>query len=220
MINRTIKRAGITVLFVFSIAAISHAQTSQQPSSQREEIPPQKQALIREYLEVTHVRKTANDVLEEALAQATNELPELLSDMVKNDRTLTDAEREQALQKTNEVAARIMRRYSEGLRQINFAQIMEDFTASIANKYFSEDELRDLITFYRTPTGQKSISILPRILAEASNSLRQAIGPQVEHLMSDIVQDELKRFQDELEWRRATHRPNRPANAPRTRRSP
>ena len=228
MIGRMIKRALVVSLLVFGLAIISHAQTSQQPytqpspqaSPQQEEIPPQKRALIREYLEVTHVRKTADDILDAALSQAANDLPELLSEMLKSDSTLTAAEREQALQKVNEVTTRIMRRYAEGIRQINFAQIMEDFTASIANKYFTEDELRDLIAFYRTPTGQKSISVLPRIFAESSSQLRQAIGPQVEHLMSDIVRDELKRLQDDLEWQRSAQRPNRPASSPRTRRRP
>jgi hypothetical protein len=33
-------------------------------------------------------------------------------------------------------------------------------------KYFSAQELRDMLAFYRTPTGEKSLKVLPQVMAE------------------------------------------------------
>lgn len=40
-------------------------------------------------------------------------------------------------------------------------------TIPIYDKYFSEEEIRQLIAFYKTPTGQKIISTMPSVMKEA-----------------------------------------------------
>ncbi len=43
---------------------------------------------------------------------------------------------------------------------------MVKFTASIMLRYYSEEDLRVTLAFYRTKTGQKTIAIMPQILKE------------------------------------------------------
>ncbi len=43
---------------------------------------------------------------------------------------------------------------------------MGKFTAGILLRYYSEEDLRVMLAFYRTKTGQKSISIMPQMFGE------------------------------------------------------
>jgi hypothetical protein len=54
--------------------------------------------------------------------------------------------------------------------------------APIYARYFSAAELRELIAFYKTPTGVKSLGVMPR----ASMEVLQTAGPRLQTL-SDTV---------------------------------
>ena len=42
---------------------------------------------------------------------------------------------------------------------------------SLYARYFSAQELHDIAAFYRTPTGAKSLQLVPKVMAEFTNSL-------------------------------------------------
>jgi len=43
-------------------------------------------------------------------------------------------------------------------------------TIPIYDKYFTEEEIRQIIAFYKTPIGQKIISTMPSVMREAMNA--------------------------------------------------
>ncbi len=47
----------------------------------------------------------------------------------------------------------------------------------LMGKYYSVDELRELIKFYKTPLGQKAIQIMPQMTADISNVMAQRLPP-------------------------------------------
>ncbi|WP_420457336.1 DUF2059 domain-containing protein [Rubrivirga sp.] len=66
---------------------------------------------------------------------------------------------------------------------LSFESLREDIVA-IYVETFTEPELRDLSAFYRTETGQKSVRLMPQVMARSMALGQQAV---VEH------QDELER---------------------------
>jgi hypothetical protein len=50
---------------------------------------------------------------------------------------------------------------------------LEDMIVDVYERHFSADELRQLISFYQTPVGQKMISELPAVFQESSQAGRQ-----------------------------------------------
>jgi hypothetical protein len=44
-------------------------------------------------------------------------------------------------------------------------------TPALYARFFSAQELRDMLDFYRTPTGKKTIEVMPALLAEVTQSL-------------------------------------------------
>jgi uncharacterized protein len=59
---------------------------------------------------------------------------------------------------------------------------MKDVPAVYA-KYFTAQELRDLLTFYKTPTGSKALKTLPQVTADITSRM----VPQLQSFQSDLL---------------------------------
>jgi uncharacterized protein len=62
----------------------------------------------------------------------------------------------------------------------NLQQLL-DLIVPIYDKYFSDKEIKDLIQYYRTPLGQKTIEVMPKLFAESQEAGRkwgEALGRQ------------------------------------------
>lgn len=56
----------------------------------------------------------------------------------------------------------------------------------IYDKYYTTDELKELVVFYKTPLGQKSISILPSIMQDSMDAGKkwgESISPELQTRM-------------------------------------
>ncbi|MDW3206579.1 MAG: DUF2059 domain-containing protein [Alphaproteobacteria bacterium] len=80
--------------------------------------------------------------------------------------SMTDAEA-QAVRQLFEDA---VRRSAPDLTQISRAMLL---------RHYSEAELRDLVAFYRTPTGQKSIRLTPELTGAIASRATDAVGRTV-----------------------------------------
>jgi hypothetical protein len=59
--------------------------------------------------------------------------------------------------------------------------IMQDAPAIYA-RHFSAQELRDLLAFYKSPTGSKALKIMPVVLTDIS----QQIAPRMQRMQSEL----------------------------------
>lgn len=57
----------------------------------------------------------------------------------------------------------------------------------IYDKYFSHEEIRGLIKFYETPLGQKTISVLPQLMAEVQEEGRKWGGDLGSESMQEVL---------------------------------
>lgn len=63
----------------------------------------------------------------------------------------------------------------------------------IYDRYFSHQEIRELLAFYQTPIGRKSISVLPKVVAEsmaAGQRWGQSLGPEIERRITAALRRE------------------------------
>ena len=67
----------------------------------------------------------------------------------------------------DEKAEKVLSRFSELLmeefQKLNFIGL----TAEIYDKYFTNDDIKDLIAFYETPIGQNAIEVMPAVTQES-----------------------------------------------------
>lgn len=68
----------------------------------------------------------------------------------------------------------------EELARIDVSAALAEPAIRIYAKYYTERELADLVAFYRTPTGRKSIKVLPSIVRESAEASAKSLGPLLE----------------------------------------
>ncbi|MEI7503134.1 MAG: DUF2059 domain-containing protein [Paludibacter sp.] len=57
---------------------------------------------------------------------------------------------------------------------------LTDMMASIYEKYYTEKEINDFLVFYKSPTGQKSINIMPQIMKEMMGEMMKSYIPEMQ----------------------------------------
>jgi hypothetical protein len=65
---------------------------------------------------------------------------------------------------------------------------------SLYDKYFSENELKDLISFYKSPTGMKAIKTLPQLAGEATAKSSELLTPRITKIVDEILEEERKKW--------------------------
>jgi len=88
--------------------------------------------------------------------------------------------------------------FRERAGKVDFNGLMRQEYVRIYAKYFTEQELVDLNAFYSTPTGRKSIEVLPQLMTESMQAGAQHIGPKIQEIMTQVVEDQEKK----RPWRR------------------
>lgn len=78
----------------------------------------------------------------------------------------------------------------------SFAGLKPDlvrFTGTFMVSNFTENEIRDLIAFYKTPTGRKSLTLVPKMTQELS----VWIAPTMERVQAEMAEKLRKRLKKE-----------------------
>ena len=179
--KNAIKLAGLSLFLVGSLCPAARAQ---------DEIKPEKRALIKELYLATKADKMAESFTNIILTQMERDLPKTLSELPE----MTDLkrrDREQAQKAMVETSARFLARFRELIpERINFAEVMEQMFYPLYDKFFTEDELKDLVAFYKSPTGQKSIGIMPQLLQDAMQRASEALNAKVVRIVNDVLAEE------------------------------
>lgn len=76
--------------------------------------------------------------------------------------------------------------FRERAAKIDFTGLMREASIRIYAKYFNESELADLNAFYATPTGRKSVEIMPHLLREGMEAGAEFVSPKVGEVMAEV----------------------------------
>jgi uncharacterized protein len=186
MRNRILKTALIMAALVVGLAATAAAQ---------ETISAEKRALIKEMIMVTDVEKTGDLMLKAMIAQFENEAPERIAESVNARTDLTPQERQKLRQEMAVEAARFTKRFSELVREkLNWPQLMEQLMYPVVNKYYTEDDLKNMIAFYKSPTGRKVIEVMPQMMTDVMARSNEIVKPQFDKIAQQILDEERKRL--------------------------
>ena len=82
--------------------------------------------------------------------------------------------------------------------KVDFKALLEEGFIRIYAKYFTEKELEDLIAFYSTPTGRKSIDVMSDLMREGMQLGGEELGPKIDEIMAEVTEE----FEKKRPWRR------------------
>jgi uncharacterized protein len=183
-------RVGLaTFLLLFGCAAGIRAQVS---------IPPEKRELIKELLGLIGGTKNIDAMLDAMMRQSEEEVPKLVTQVNSSGAKRTPEEQAALEKESKEIAVRLNKRLREFFQKMNFAQAVDDLAASTFDKYFTESELKELIAFYKSPAGRKTIELMPVLLTELMTKMNETLVPRIQEEIDKIVADELNILEEKL----------------------
>lgn len=198
MLNRIFTTVTLTSLLTTTLVLPSFnqaiAETFQKSSDSAKSAKPtapiisqEKRALIKELLEITETSKNAEQIMD-AMVRA--ELPKLASAILQKDPSL-DSDRPEAQKQFSEIVSRMAIKYRDRvIKKIDVNQLIEQVSYPIYDKYFTTAELRNIVEFYKSPTGKKAIAVLPQIVGDSMKSTNDILLPKMSSIMDEIIAEE------------------------------
>lgn len=180
----------IGLLMIFSITGLQALAQST--------ISPQKRALIKELLVVTDAVKLAESTSQTMMVQMEQDFPRIMEMLLTQqaaDSNLTTAQRKALLEDSGKSSMRMLKRFQErALTAINFTELLETVSVELYDKYFTEEELKDIIAFYRTPTGKKTVQVMPKLVNDTMQKSTEIVLPKIMSVLDELIQEEIKRI--------------------------
>jgi len=179
--QRRFKQWMLLAAFVptFAMAQALQSQAPAASAATAAPVDPAKQAAIKELLEAIDAQKLVGAIGNSAQMQAKQYVPEILSEALSENKTLNDKQKQAAVptlqknsvQKLVDSAGQVFT--TESFRN-DAMQAQYDAYA----KYYSAQEIKDLTSFYKSPTGRKFIQVQDQVGRDVVGSLMQKYMPQ------------------------------------------
>jgi len=160
-------------------------------------ISPQKRALVKELLDVTEAVKLAESTSQAMMLQMEQEFPKIMEQLMAqqiSENQLTPAQRNTLQNDYSKISGRMLKGFREKVfGTINYAQVLEQISLELYDKYFTEDELKDMLEFYKTPTGKKTIQVMPKLATDSIQRSSEIMLPKIMNALNEVIQEEAKR---------------------------
>ncbi len=152
-----------------------------------------KKELITELIEITQLRSLWEQNIEIGFSQFEQDFPQILAEIYSSEQFSSLSQKELELLQV-EVSKLMKRMFVKFQESITFDEIKEQIYYPIYDKYYSEEELKELVAFYRTPLGQKTIEVTPQMMTEIYQATNTMMMPKMINIVQEIISEELPRL--------------------------
>lgn len=156
-------------------------------------VSPAKRKLIAEFIAVSKFDKQMDQVMDVLFAAQDLMYAETVKKMVERRTDLTPKQKETLERSMIERSKVFGAKFRERLpAAVNFADYIEQSVYPVYDKAFTENELVDLVAFYKSATGQKVLVMMPQLLAESMEIAQRVLIPKITKLVDDITSEEME----------------------------
>lgn len=187
MLTRIIRSGLILCLCTLALTATVNAQES---------ISPHKRELIRELITLSLTQLNVDAMIDTMLRQEEEEIPKQVEEHLQENKELTPQEREKMRQELTTRFVRFSKRFRELLPQrINFKQEFDAIIFPLYDKYFNEDDLTQMVAFYKSAVGRKMNETMPQLMPEMMKKLQEVMVPKMQAIAKELVEEDQKNEQ-------------------------
>jgi hypothetical protein len=191
-IMRELKPA--VILFVALLVIFSGAGVYAQQSELTE-----KELLILEFRDLTGAQK-----VEVSVNYSIEGVKGVLARIVEDDEELNEGQKEELRKAVGESSARIEKLARDFFaNESAIAKISEKAIFEVYDKTFSETELKELIVFFRTPTGRKASKFLPSVGDQVGKVVQEEMMARLKELIEPRFQIETGKLEQSVKEAKA-----------------
>jgi uncharacterized protein len=182
----------LALLFAFFVSAAA-----------QDTISTEKLAAINELMALIKVDDKAEDIVRIMTVQLQTTRAETVKTILDKRTDLTKAEKASLEDEFLKDEKESIRRFQDKLiERLNFSKTVNEISASVYDKYYTLEELKDLIAFYKTPTGQKSLRLMTPIFAETMRQMQERLLPKVPIIMQQLQDEDRKEREQKINARK------------------
>ena len=155
------------------------------------EVSTEKETAIKELIALINVDNRAEDLVG-LLSMQMDSLREATISAVLDDRTdLTAAEKKSLRESLIANQKEASKRFQEKMMQkLNYNEMINEIAAIVYDKYYTLEEVRDLLTFYKTPTGQKTLKTMSPLMSDTMQLTQERLIPKIPIILKEIQEEE------------------------------
>jgi len=140
---------------------------------------PAKQAAIKDLLDAIDAQKLVGAIGNSAQMQSKQLVPAILSDALSENKTLNDKQKQAAVpQLQKDTVPKLVDSAGQVFATDSFRQDAMQAQYDAYAKYYTTAEIKDLTSFYKSPTGRKFIQVQDQVGRDVVNGLMQKYMPQ------------------------------------------
>lgn len=174
------------ILVTLFLTATAFSQDTNQNSEE-------KKVVIDEIVKVLKAEEQIQTTMRATVEQMNAMYPNIVDSIVDSNDKIPPAEKAKVKAEMIKRHAGFNKRFNDKMfKAINF----QEFTAAVFyplyDKFFTLEELKDLLTFYKSPTGQKLNSISPQFTAETVKLTQTYLLPKIDGVVKELLDEDLK----------------------------
>jgi uncharacterized protein len=182
---------GLFLAFVFSLNVLSYGQN---------QISEEKRQLISELIALNKTEKQIAEVTDIMLDSMETTYLIGFNQSIEKRTDLSQVEKDKLKSSVNEYFLSFSKKFRERLpKAVNYTKYVEDTVYPLYDKFFTTEEVKDLVAFYKTPTGKKVIETMPLLFKESHELAQKYLLPDILKLLDEIMQEDLKNIGQQQE---------------------
>ena len=175
-----------TVALVVFAGFNAHAQDKSAPSA----VSPEKLVLIKELLALSG--QSSQQMADEMYDAQMKETRAIMSRMFDSDEYFSAADKADLKKSAEDSFDRMAKKVKFFFKtELNLEAMLDEIAVTTYDKHFSESELHDLLAFYKSPTGKKSISVTPEMMREMMAYMFEKVMPKLEAFIKNSLDSEI-----------------------------
>ena len=171
------------ILFISTVAVSAQAAISEE-----------KRVLISELVTIFKMDRQMLEITDGILKEMQNTYPVSFAAAIDARNDLSEVQKEKLKASSTESFRAFTGKFRKRLAEtVDYGKYIQEVVYPLYDQFYSETELKDLLVFYRSPTGQKVIESLPRLLEASQLLAREKLLPKILPIITEIVQEEFQK---------------------------
>jgi hypothetical protein len=188
-----------------STVAVAAAEQAAGTASAKSTVAPEKLKAIQDLLVASRTKRNAKMGFDLVFGQEIKGLSAALGDRIDRNPMLTSAQKADAKRIMSESLDRRRDRFARLFNeQIDLDGAIEDVYVPMFDKHFTLAEIKEMLTYFNSPVGQKSLNLLPQMSSEAAVALNVRLLPKLKEIGQMVDEQERAEAQDALKPKEAT----------------
>ena len=168
-------------------------------ASAQTQIAPEKKAAISELANII----SSDNRLDELAGQMSLQLEKLheatVEELLAAHPELSAADKKRVRDSLLKDTTAVSRAFQARLREkLKLNDVMGEILIAVYDKYYTLNELKDIIAFYKTPTGQKTLKLTSPILAETIQLLSERLLPKIPIILKEIEDEDRQEIEKNI----------------------